>query len=86
MIGNVWEWLSDYSPRYDAGTGTWDYWDQLGAGMGKIYAWKTDGLAALIAGGNWPNGVICGPRTVNLLNQPWYANTGIGSRLACDAA
>jgi hypothetical protein len=86
MIGNVWEWLSDYSPRYDAGTGTWGWQDQLGAGMGQVYAWKADGLSALIAGGNWHSGVHCGPRAVNLYNQPWGVDTGVGSRLACDAA
>ncbi|GHU66508.1 hypothetical protein FACS189447_07510 [Spirochaetia bacterium] len=84
--GNVWEWLSDYSPRFDAGTGTWGYQDQLGAGMGKIYEWKTDGFSALIAGGHWNNGVGCGPRAVSLGNRPWDVDTIIGARLACDAA
>lgn len=86
MIGNVWEWLSDYSARYDAGTGTWGWQDQLGAGMGQIYAWKADGLAALIAGGNWPSGVHAGPRAVHLHDYPWLRNPSIGVRLACDAA
>jgi hypothetical protein len=35
-------------------------------------------------GGNWNNGVNCGPRTVNLNNYAWNVNTNIGSRLACD--
>jgi hypothetical protein len=35
-------------------------------------------------GGNWNNGVHCGPRTVNVNNYPWNRNTNIGGRLACD--
>jgi len=42
------------------------------------------GLHALICGGNWNNGVNCGPRTVNGNNYPWNVNTNIGSRFACD--
>jgi hypothetical protein len=42
-------------------------------------------LSALICGGNWNNGVICGGRAVNLNNYPWNVNTNIGSRLACDS-
>jgi hypothetical protein len=86
IVGNVWEWLSDYSARYDASTGTWGFKDQLGAGMGQIYAWKDDGFAALIAGGSWDVGVCCGPRTVNVNHFPWYRSSFIGVRLACDAA
>jgi len=84
--GNVWDWLSDYSNRHDAGTGSWTWYDQLGSGMGKIYAWKTDGFVALIAGGNWSHGVYCGARTVDTSACPWYVHTSLGSRLACDAA
>ena len=35
-------------------------------------------------GGNWHNGVHCGPRTVNLNNTPLNRNTNTGVRLACD--
>jgi len=85
-IGNTWEWLSDSYGRFDASTGTWQFYDQLGAGMGKVYAWKTDGLAALIAGGLWSHGVACGPRCVHTGYVPWNVLTGLGARLACDAA
>jgi hypothetical protein len=85
-VGNVWEWLSDYSARYDAGTGTWGYKDKLGAGMGKVYAWVDDGLTAFIAGGNWNRGVNAGCRAVLLSHGPWNVSTDVGSRLACDAA
>jgi len=84
--GNVWDWLADYSGRFDAGTGAWQYYDQLGAGMGKVYAWKTEGIVALLAGGDWHNGVACGPRTVYVVSSPWHVNTNVGARLACDAA
>jgi hypothetical protein len=39
---------------------------------------------ALIAGGNWNNGVNAGARSVNLNNYPWNVNTNIGARAACD--
>jgi hypothetical protein len=41
-------------------------------------------ISALIAGGNWNNGVIAGARTVNCNNYPWNVNTNIGGRGACD--
>lgn len=41
-------------------------------------------LAALIAGGNWNNGVNAGARAVNCNNYPWNVNTNIGVRGACD--
>ena len=41
-------------------------------------------MRALICGGNWNNGVNCGPRTVNGNNYPWNVNTNIGARFACD--
>jgi len=84
--GNVYEWLADIAPRYDAGSGSWAWQDQLGAGMGKYYGWKSDGLSALIAGGTWSIGAVCGPRSVILDDHPWYVSTYIGARLACDAA
>jgi hypothetical protein len=85
-VGNVWEWLSDYSPRFDASSSTWAWKDQLGDGMGQIYEWKDDGFAALIAGGSWNNGVPAGCRAVSLYYYPWNVYTAVGSRLACDAA
>lgn len=83
--GNVWEWLSEYTNRHDAGEGEWKYYDQLGPGMGQIYGWKTDSFSALAAGGHWHRGACCGPRAVNPDDQPWKVNVHIGTRLACDA-
>lgn len=82
--GNVWEWLSDYTNRHDAGEGQWTYYDQLGEGMGQIYGWKTDSFSALAAGGHWHRGSFCGSRAVNPDDQPWKVNVHIGTRLACD--
>ena len=85
-VGNVWENLSDYIGRFDAGTGTWGYQDQLGSGMGQVFEWKADGLSALRVGGNWNSGVCCGSRAVYMSTSPWILNSSNGCRLACDPA
>jgi hypothetical protein len=41
-------------------------------------------LHALIAGGNWNNGVHDGSRAVNANNYPWNVNTNIGCRGVSD--
>ncbi len=41
-------------------------------------------MYALIAGGNWNNGVHAGARALNSNNYPWNANVNIGARCACD--
>ena len=83
--GNVWEWLSEYTNRHDAGEGQWTYYDQLGQGMGQIYGWKVDSFSSLAAGGHWHRGSCCGARAINPDDQPWKVNVHIGARLACDA-
>ena len=85
MIGNVWEWLSDYSGRFDAVTGG-GWQEELGPGMGNIWAFQENGLTALRAGGYWRSGVRCGPRAVLLATTPLLRTTSSGVRLACDAA
>ena len=50
--------------------------------MGQLLTYSP--LAALIAGGNWNNGVNCGARAVNCNNYPWNVNTNVGARGACD--
>lgn len=84
-VGNVWEWLGEYTNRHDAGEGEWTYYDQLGPGMGQIYGWKQDSFSALAAGGHWHRGSYCGPRAINPDDQPWKVNVHIGTRLACDS-
>lgn len=83
-VGNVYDWLDEMSIRQDSTSWAWQ--DVLGAGMGDLYGPNNIGLSALIAGGNWGEGVHFGPRCVHLGNFPWYVHTGIGCRLACDAA
>lgn len=41
-------------------------------------------LHALVGGGNWDNGVLCGSRAVNCGNFPWYVYTSFGVRCVCD--
>ena len=82
--GNVWEWCADTLQRVDAFSYAW--YDNLGAGMGDLYAQSQYNPIKPIAGGNWGNGARCGPRAVNLNDYAWYVNTHIGARLACDAA
>ena len=83
--GNVWEWLADYTGRFDAVTGG-GWQEELGAGMGNLWAFQQNGLTALRAGGYWSNGTQCGPRTVVLSITPLSLSSTTGARLACDAA
>lgn len=83
-VGNVWEWLGEYTNRHDAGEGLWTYYDQLGQGMGQYYGWKTNSFSSLAAGGHWHRGSCCGPRAINPDDQPWNVNVHIGTRLACE--
>ena len=82
--GNVWEWLSDYTIRQDSTS--WTMYDVLGSNQGKAYLPNSIGFTALICGGYWSGGVICGPRAVHLPNVPWFVDVSIGARLVCDAA
>lgn len=82
--GNVYEWLADYSIRQDSTS--WNYYDVLGAGMGKAYLPNNTGLVALRAGGYWSGGANAGARAVYLIHYPWHLSTHHGARLACDSA
>jgi formylglycine-generating enzyme required for sulfatase activity len=84
--GNVCEWLDDLSYRQDGASAGWAWRDVLGSGKGQAYLYNDTGLVALIAGGSWSSGVLAGPRCVYANNYPWSVHTGIGARLACDAA
>jgi hypothetical protein len=83
-VGNVWEWIDELSNRHD--TTSWAWKDVLGSGMGQAYLPNDTGLSAFIVGGDWSDGVYCGPRAVALGDYPWDRNVHIGVRLACDAA
>jgi len=83
-VGNVWEWLDEFMNKP---TGTSPaYYDQMtGQGVGQLYMYEATGLAVLIVGGNWSDGVFGGSRAVNLSAYPWNVSTSIGARFACDA-
>jgi formylglycine-generating enzyme required for sulfatase activity len=85
-IGNVWEWLDEFTYRQDGGSTGWAWRDVLGTGKGKAYLYNDVGLVALIAGGNWHDGVFAGARAVDADHYPWDVSAGVGVRLACDAA
>jgi hypothetical protein len=82
--GNVYEWLGDTGPRVD--TTTFGWYNVLGAGMGDVNGPGQYNPMKPIAGGGWSDGVRCGPRAVRLGDCAWGVYTGIGARLACDAA
>ena len=98
-VGRVWEWLNDLITRAEHATNAeyhptaawgWDKKSPLRDNatkydVGNIYQYYAYSLAALIAGGNWYNGVHAGARAVNCNNYPWNVNTNIGVRGACDS-
>jgi hypothetical protein len=92
-VGNVWEWIDELITRAEHATGGehaslgwgWDSPSPLGTGYGNIHQYYRYSLAALIAGGNWYNGVNAGARAVSSSNCPWYSNANLGARGACDS-
>ncbi len=83
-VGNVLEWLDEFSIRQD--TTVWNWYDVMpGMNVGQLYSPNNMGLVQLIAGGYWSNGVYAGSRGVNDSNSPWIVSSNVGSRLACDA-
>jgi hypothetical protein len=82
-VGNVWEWVNNTS-SFDNGSPTWAWHDTLGADKGQLYSPYEYGFTALVCGGAWTLGVLCGGRAVFLDHYPWHVYTFIGSRLACD--
>ena len=82
--GNVYEWQADYTIKQDSTS--WGWQNVLGANMGQAYLPNADGMSALICGGYYNCGVHCGPRCVNLTNDPWHVCTDTGCRFACDCA
>ena len=53
--------------------------------VGNIYQYYAYSLAALVAGGDWNDGAICGARAVLCGIYPWGVDTHIGARGACDS-
>ena len=98
-VGRVWEWLNDLITRAEHATNA-DYhptaawgWDKKSPlrdnatkyDVGNIYQYYAYSLAALIAGGNWGNGVYAGARAVFCSHCPWDVAASIGVRGACDS-
>ena len=98
-VGRVWEWLNDLITRAEHATNAeyhptaawgWDKKSPLRDNatkydVGNIYQYYAYSLAALLAGGNWSNGVRAGARAVSCIDYPWNVITGIGVRGACDS-
>ena len=98
-VGRVWEWLNDLITRAEHAKNAtyhaseaWD-WDLTSPlkdavtkyDVGNIYQYYDKSLAALMAGGNWYDGVLAGARTVSCYCCPWPVNTNGSARGACDS-
>lgn len=75
-VGNVYEWLDEIIGSPGAA-----WVDGPGLGMGDTYGTPY----AILAGGNWLDGVHAGARCVNSIDTPWNVDAAVGCRLACDA-
>ena len=98
-VGRVWEWLNDLITRAEHATNAeyhptaawgWDKKSPLRDNatkydVGNIYQYYAYSLAALIAGGDWYDGVHAGARAVYCYDSPWNVSTIIGVRGACDS-
>ena len=98
-VGRVWEWLNDLITRAEHATNAeyhptaawgWDKKSPLRDNatkydVGNIYQYYAYSLAALLAGGNWYNGVHAGARAVSCDSSPWGVYTRLGVRGACDS-
>ena len=98
-VGRVWEWLDELITRAEHATNAdyhasvawgWDKKSPLNTGeksydVGNIYQYYAYSVAALVAGGGWGSGALCGARAVICNNYPWRVLTGVGARGACDS-
>lgn len=98
-VGRVWEWLNDLITRAEHATNAeyhptaawgWDKKSPLRDNatkydVGNIYQYYAYSLAALLAGGDWYNGVRAGARAVGCSDYPWHVDAHFGVRGACDS-
>ena len=98
-VGRVWEWLNDLITRAEHATNAdyhptaawgWDKKTPLKTGeknydVGNIYQYYAYSLAALLAGGSWPDGANAGARAVDCISSPWDVYGSVGGRGACDS-
>ena len=82
-VGNVWEWLDEFSNRHDSTTWAWQN-VMSGQNVGQLYLPNSSGLVMYLAGGSWADGANTGARALSATICPWYVNTSLGSRFACD--
>ncbi|MGL4678314.1 MAG: SUMF1/EgtB/PvdO family nonheme iron enzyme, partial [Plesiomonas shigelloides] len=83
-VGNLWEWLDEWSNDYSTAVAANWYNPMTGQNVGQQYLYNSTGLRMYLAGGNWPAGVLAGSRALNVAVYPRYVGTDIGSRFACD--
>jgi len=83
-VGNVWEWLDEFSIRQDSTSWNWRN-PMSGQNVGQLYLPYDYGLVQFIVGGDWVDGAFCGSRSVALNNYSWLVYAAIGSRCACDS-
>ncbi len=82
-VGNVYEWLQNLVSDPD-GANKWSWYNKM-PGYGQLFMPGETGLLALLAGGDWHYGVLAGARAVNCHHYPWYVDTNVGARGACDS-
>lgn len=83
LVGNVWKWLNELLHDPTAASAAW--YDVFGGGYGQAYMYSSTGLHALIGGGAWDFGVLCGSRAVRCTRYPWVVDTGVGVWCVCDS-
>lgn len=83
-VGNLWEWLDEWSNDYSTAVAPNWYNPMTGQNVGQQYMYNSTGLRMYLAGGYWAYGVISGSRALGVNNYPWNVGTYIGSRFACD--
>jgi hypothetical protein len=83
-VGNVWEWLDEWSNDYSTAIAANWYNTMAGQNVGQQYLYHATGLRMYLAGGYWPDGVLAGARALAVTIYPWTVATFVGSRFACD--
>ena len=83
-VRKLWQWLDEFTIAQDSTSWAWQT-PMAGMNVGQLYLPNATGLRQFIVGGDWSDGANAGSRTVDLSNYPWYVDTCIGSRFACDS-